>query len=141
MTRVTREYRFAASHRLHSDLLPAADNQRIFGKCNNPYGHGHDYVLQVSVSGPVDPDTGLVCRLAAIDAVVEQQVLRHVRDQDLNCWDEFASLVPTTENLAVVVRRRLSGAWQVAFPDGPGLCGVRILETKRNTVEWRLPCR
>ena len=100
MTTVTRVYRFAASHRLHSPLLTEAENDRVYGKCNNPYGHGHDYVLQVSVSGVV-AETGVLCNVEALDGLVEEKILRYVRDRNLNDWDEFSVSVPTTENLAV----------------------------------------
>src|SRR5436190_9797986 len=70
-----RRYRFSASHRLHSPHLSAEENCRVFGKCNNPYGHGHNYVLEVSMSGDVDPATGMIANLADLDAFVERQVL------------------------------------------------------------------
>ena len=140
MMRLTRQYRFSASHRLHSRQLSEAENQEIFGKCNNPYGHGHDYVLRVTVSGAPDLDTGLLVRVGALDALVEEKVLRYTRDRNLNDWEVFADTgtVPTTENLAAAVTARLSDAWTGAFPAGPRLNAVTILETRRNTVETRI---
>lgn len=140
MMRLTRQYRFAASHRLHSDQLSEEENQEIFGKCNNPYGHGHDYILRVTVSGAPDADTGLLVRVGSLDALVEEKVLRYTRDRNLNDWEVFADTgsVPTTENLAAAVAARLSGAWSGTFPAGPRLNAVTILETRRNTVESRI---
>ncbi len=140
MTKLTRQYRFAASHRLHSEQLSEAENQEIFGKCNNPFGHGHDYVLRVTAAGEPDKETGLLCHLGTLDGLVEEIVLRHTRDRNLNDWDVFAGtgMVPTTENLAAVVSARLTKAWSGAFPSGPSLSAVTILETRRNTVELRV---
>lgn len=140
MTKLTRQYRFAASHRLHSGQLSEAENQEIFGKCNNPFGHGHDYVLRVTASGEPDRETGLLCHLGTLDRLVEEKVLRHTRDRNLNDWEVFAATgtVPTTENLAAVVSARLTEAWPAAFPAGPHLSAVTILETRRNTVELRI---
>ncbi|MCC6585596.1 MAG: 6-carboxytetrahydropterin synthase [Bryobacterales bacterium] len=136
MITVTRQYRFSASHRLHSVELSDAENQRVFGKCNNPFGHGHDYVLQVQLAGRLDADTGLVINLDSLDRFVREQVLSHIANQDLNRLGPFKTLVPTTENLALVVDDLLRRAWSAAFsPSGPCLEGVRILETKRNAFE------
>lgn len=136
MITVTRQYRFAASHRLHSAELSEADNQLVFGKCNNPFGHGHDYVLQVQLAGPVDPESGLAVNLEKLDRLVRDQVLTQMANQDLNRLSPFKALVPTTENLAMVVDDMLRRAWSAAFPpSGPCLEGVRILETKRNAFE------
>ncbi len=137
MTSVTRVYRFAASHRLHSPLLSDERNREVYGKCDNPYGHGHDYVLQVGVSGAV-PETGVLCNVEALDGYVEDKLLRWVRDRNLNDWEEFGAVVPTTENLAMVALRRLSDGWRESFPAGPCLARVRILETERNSVECGL---
>src|SRR5436190_15388118 len=79
-----RRYRFSASHRLHSPHLTAEENCRVFGKCNNPFGHGHNYVLEVSMSGDVDPATGMIANLADLDAFVERQVLEEFDHKSLN---------------------------------------------------------
>lgn len=135
---LTRKYRFCASHRLHSSQLSDEENREVYGKCNNPYGHGHDYVLEVSVSGPVDGATGRVVDLAALDDLVQERILKDLDHRFLNVEvPEFASLSPTTENLSLVVERRLEEAWPQAFPTGPGLARIRIQETKRNTIEVR----
>src|SRR5215469_4476411 len=98
---LTRRYLFSASHRLHSDQMSAAENQSTYGKCNNPYGHGHNYHLEVTVSGPVDQETGMVCNLVDLDGFVEREVLAHYNLENLNTLPEFAKNVPTTENLCV----------------------------------------
>ncbi len=132
MTSITRQYRFSASHRLHSAALDEQANREVYGKCNNPYGHGHDYILRITATGETDPDTGLVCPLPALDALVEHEVLRHIRDRHLNDWDAFGPLVPTTESLATVIHRRLAAEWS-----GPRLTAVQVLETRRNSAESR----
>jgi 6-pyruvoyltetrahydropterin/6-carboxytetrahydropterin synthase len=132
LIRLTRQYKFAASHRLHSDALSEADNQQTYGKCNNPYGHGHDYVLQVVTSGRVDTATGQLLNLDRLDEFVGKTLLYELQNSNLNDLDEFKTLVPTTENLALVAERRLREAWP---KESPELVGVRILETARNTFE------
>jgi 6-pyruvoyltetrahydropterin/6-carboxytetrahydropterin synthase len=135
--RLTRRYRFSASHRLHSHLLSQTENQQVYGKCNNPYGHGHDYVIEVRVKGPLDAATGRIVDLETLDRVVGEQVLNRFEHRNLNSEvEDFRDLPPTTENLAVVIRRRLQGAWQEAFGGGgPVLDRIRIEETKRNSIE------
>lgn len=137
MIRLTRRYRFAASHRLNSDLLSAERNREVYGKCNNPHGHGHDYILEVGVRGPVDPQTGLVVRAEDLDRLVQEEVLSafHMRNLNLDL-PEFSDLVPTSENVAVVVRVRLERAWERVFTGPwPVLEKVRIQETPRNIFE------
>lgn len=135
MVRLTRIYRFAASHRLHSEQLSAEQNQRTYGKCNNPFGHGHDYVLQVAARGTVNPQTGLLIKLEQLDGFVDRFLLRDVRDRNLNDWDAFRGLVPTTENLALVAEARLRAGWMAEFGASVELLGVRVLETARNSFE------
>ena len=137
MIRLTRRYRFCASHRLHAAGLSDAENRALYGKCNNPFGHGHDYALEVSVRGPVDAETGRAVDLTALDALVREQVLEPFDHRDLNAEiPAFAERVPTTENLALEIRSRLAGRWPQAFPGaGPALDGIRIQETKRNRFE------
>src|SRR5580658_5662271 len=129
MPRLTRRYHFAASHRLDSPALSAAENRRLYGKCNYPYGHGHDYTLEVSVEGAVSAD-GQVVNREALDQVVERQVLRLIDHKNLN-FDvpEFGGAVPTTENLASFIQRRLLEGWDLK----PKLTRIRIIETARNT--------
>ncbi len=137
MIRVTRRYRFSASHRLHAAGFSDAENQALYGKCNNPYGHGHDYLLEVSVRGPVDRISGRAVDLDALDMLVRGHVLEPFDHRDLNTEvPAFARVVPTTENLAVEIRSRLLRNWDGAFPGAwPKLERVRIQETKRNTFE------
>ncbi len=131
--KLTRRYRFSASHRLHSPALDEAENQRIYGKCNNPYGHGHDYVLSVCVKGPLDTATGRIVDLDVLDKLVAAEVMEPFEHKNLNEQVEvFETLVPTTENLAVEIRRRLIAQW----PAGTTvLDNIRIEETKRNYIE------
>jgi 6-pyruvoyltetrahydropterin/6-carboxytetrahydropterin synthase len=137
MMTLTRRYRFSASHRLHAPSLAESENARIYGKCNNPYGHGHDYVLEVSVRGPLDEATGRIVDLDSLDALVRAEVLNAFDHRNLNLdAPGFADMVPTTENLAIEIRRRLAKAWERAFPAGaPELDRIRIQETKRNIFE------
>ena len=128
---LTRRYRFSAAHRLHSDSLSDAENRQVYGKCNNPYGHGHNYVLEVTVSGPVDAGTGMVCNLVELDGLVHQEVLSRYELQNLNMLPDFAARVPTTENLCIsvydILRQRLSCAH---------LERVKLEETMMNSFEF-----
>ncbi len=137
MMRVTRRYRFAASHRLHSENLTEEQNRELYGKCNNPYGHGHDYTLEVTVAGPRDPVSGLVAPIAPLDKLVSEQVLRDFDHRYLNMdVPEFAELVATSENIIRVIEERLRARWEQAFPGaGPRLEAIRLQETKRNRFE------
>jgi 6-pyruvoyltetrahydropterin/6-carboxytetrahydropterin synthase len=137
MIRVTRRYRFSASHRLHSPRLGAEENERIYGKCNNPYGHGHNYVLDVSACGPVDERSGRAVDPAALDRLVRERVLEAFDHKNLNEQvAEFGEVVPTTENLGLLIHDRLRDGWREAFPaGGPRLEKVRIHETERNIFE------
>jgi len=137
MTVVTRRYRFASSHRLHSNKLSDADNCEVYGKCNNPYGHGHDYVLEVSVTGPVQASTGRVIPPAELDAYVDERVVRAFDHRDMNRdISAFGERVPTAENIAEVIREMLAAAWDNSFP-GIRIAAVRVEETRRNSVEVR----
>ncbi len=126
-----RRYRFSASHRLHSDRLSEEENQQVYGKCNNPYGHGHNYVLEVQVSGEVDPATGMIANLADLDGYVEREVLEAFDHRNLN--EEvaaFREVVPTTENLCIEIFSRMKD-----FP-AAHLERVRIEETGNNSFEY-----
>jgi 6-pyruvoyltetrahydropterin/6-carboxytetrahydropterin synthase len=114
-------------------------NQELYGKCNNPYGHGHDYVLEVTAEGPLDQTTGQLCSVATLDALVAQYVLSALDHRNLNeDVPEFANMVPTSENLARVIERRLRQVWPSKFESGgPTLSAIRLRETKRNTFEQR----
>jgi len=126
-----RRYRFAASHRLHSAQLSEGENSRIYGKCNNPYGHGHNYTVEVRFSGAVDPATGMIADLADLDAFVNAQVIEPFDHRSLQ--DEvpvFRETVPTTENLCMEIYERLK-----SFPRAK-LEAVRIEETSNNSFEY-----
>ncbi|HXN28098.1 MAG TPA: 6-carboxytetrahydropterin synthase [Candidatus Acidoferrales bacterium] len=127
---LTRRYDFAASHRLHAPNLSAEENKRIYGKCNNPYGHGHNYTLEVTVSGPLDPASGMIANLGDLDPFVEREVLVAFDQKNLNEEvAEFRSAVPTTENVCRAIFRRLQ-----KFP-AAHLERVRIEETSKNSFE------
>src|SRR6266705_1750574 len=96
---LTRRYWFSASHRLHSDEMSAAENRRTYGKCNNPHGHGHNYALEVTVSGRVEPSTGMVCNIVDLDSFVQREILDRFGHENLNTVALFFSETPTTENL------------------------------------------
>jgi len=128
---LTRRYMIAASHRLHSDKLSDADNRETYGKCNNPHGHGHNYVIEVTVSGQVNPRTGMVCNLADLDECFRREVMDRFDHQDLNTRHEFAAQVPTTENFAVVIYDILKREFH-----GAHLEKVRIEETANNSFEF-----
>jgi 6-pyruvoyltetrahydropterin/6-carboxytetrahydropterin synthase len=126
-----RRYHFSASHRLHSEHLSEEENYRVFGKCNNPFGHGHNYVLEVSVSGKVDPTTGMIADLADLDGFVERAVLQVFDHKSLNeDVAAFQEKVPTTENLCIDIYARLK-----SFPHAQ-LERVRIEETRNNSFEY-----
>ena len=138
---VTRRYRFSASHRLHSSLFNDQQNLAAYGKCNNPFGHGHDYTLEVTVAGEPDPLSGRLVPLSRLDHYVQSGVLDGMAWRNLNAdVPEFASLVPTTENLAGVIAARLSSAWHVAFPERVRFERIRIHETRNNIFEAEAPC-
>jgi len=128
---LTKLYCFSASHRLHSPELTEEENQRMYGKCNNPYGHGHDYVVEVTLTGPVDPRTGMIANLGELDPFVEREVVEAFDQKYLNEEvPEFRISVPTTENVAREIYRRLK-----TFP-AARLERVRIQETSNNSFEY-----
>jgi 6-pyruvoyltetrahydropterin/6-carboxytetrahydropterin synthase len=135
--RVTRKYRFSASHRLHAPSLTGAENRELYGKCNNPYGHGHNYELEVSVRGPLEARSGRAVDLALLDDLVRRQVLEPFEHRNLNEEVEaFRSAVPTSENLGREIVGRLKQNWRAAFPgEWPRLERVSIAETSRNIFE------
>jgi len=128
---LTRRYRFSASHRLHSAEMSNDENRATYGKCNNPHGHGHNYTLEVTVSGPVDERTGMLCNLVDLDGFVEREVLSRYDLGNLNTMQEFAQIVPTTENLCLAIFEIL----QRGFPHAH-LEKVRLEETMMNSFEY-----
>jgi 6-pyruvoyltetrahydropterin/6-carboxytetrahydropterin synthase len=128
---LTRRYHFSSSHRLHSAEMSTAENFATYGKCNNPHGHGHNYTLEVTVSGPVDQGTGMVCNLVDLDGFVASEVLSRYHLENLNMLQEFAQQVPTTENLSVEIFEILQRGFHIAH-----LERVRLEETMMNSFEY-----
>jgi len=126
-----RRYRFCASHRLHSAQLGEEENRRVYGKCNNPFGHGHNYVVEVAVSGPVNQDTGMIANLCDLDAFVEREIIEPFDHKYLNEEiAEFGAKVPTAENICIEIFNRLR-----RFPQAR-LERVRVEETGNNSLEY-----
>jgi 6-pyruvoyltetrahydropterin/6-carboxytetrahydropterin synthase len=135
---VTRRYEFPASHRLHSSQLSDDENSRLYGKCNNPYGHGHNYIVEVSVRGPLDPVSGRAVDSRLLDELVKREVLERFGHTDLNADVNFATVVPTSENLAAQICSLLKRNWSTVFPgEWPRLEKIRIAETPRNIFAIR----
>ena len=128
---ITRRYRFCAAHRLHTDQLSAEENWATFGKCNNPNGHGHNYVVFVSVKGDIDPVTHQVLDVSRLDAVVVRIVVLRFDHQDLNLHPEFASQTTTGENLVLLI-------WDLLVDKLPAgrLVKVGVIETRDNYFEY-----
>jgi 6-pyruvoyltetrahydropterin/6-carboxytetrahydropterin synthase len=130
---LTRVIRFSAAHRYHSDELSDAENRQVFGKCNLPHGHGHDYRVEVSVLGEVDPLTGMVINLADLDSILQEHVVDALDHRFLN-FDvaHFAQVVPTSENLAIYI----FGLLQELLRELPAdLWGVRVWEGQDLSAE------
>ena len=130
--RVTRRVHFNAAHRLHNPGKSDAWNRETFGPCNHPNFHGHNYELDISVTGEVNPDSGYVLDLNVLKRIAEERVLRHLDHRNLNLdvpW--FADLIPSSENLAIVIWREI----RTALPDGLEL-SIRLWETPRNYVDY-----
>ena len=128
---LTRRYMFSASHRLHTDEMSEEENRAIYGKCNNPYGHGHNYMLEVTISGPVDDETGMICNLVDLDAFVQAKVVERYDHQNLNLLKDFAKQVPTTENLCIEIYEIVKRGFEKAH-----LEKIRIEETMMNSFEY-----
>ena len=128
---LTRRYWFSASHRLHSDAMSDDENARTYGKCNNPHGHGHNYTLEVTVAGPVEARTGMVCDIVELDGFVERQVLEPFGYSNLNHLEAFRETVPTTENLCIEIYNRLERGFGAARVEK-----VRLEETMLNAFEY-----
>lgn len=133
----TRAYRFSASHRLHAPSLGEAENRVTYGKCNNPYGHGHNYRVEVEVAGPIREDTGFVVDLVKLDALAHHEIVSRFDHRNLNMDPAFSSeWVPTSENLTIEIERVMRAA--VPLLDGTGrlrLASVRVTETPNNSFE------
>jgi len=122
---------FSASHRLHSEAMSDQENAQTYGKCNNPFGHGHNYRLEVTVSGAVDDATGMVCNLVDLDGFVQREILERFDLENLNLRPEFKHDVPTTENLCTAIYDILQRGFVHAH-----LEKVRIEETLMNSFEY-----
>jgi 6-pyruvoyltetrahydropterin/6-carboxytetrahydropterin synthase len=130
-TTLTKRYRFSASHRLHTPKLSEEENRRVYGKCNSPYGHGHNYVVEVTLAGPVKPATGMIANLAELDPFVEEQVVEAFDSKYLNEEIvEFQHVVPTTENICKEIFRLLK-KFRPARVER-----VRVEETSKNSFEY-----
>lgn len=131
--RISRRVHFSAAHRLHREEWSEERNAEVFGACSNPNWHGHNYELDVTVSGPVDPDTGFVLDLKALRDLVERLVVQDVDHRNLNLdvpWLE--GIIPSTENLVVAIWERLADR----LPQGVRLDRLVLWETPRNFVEY-----
>ena len=128
---LSRRYRMSASHRLHTELFSAEKNEAVYGKCNNPHGHGHNYTVEVMLSGEVDPVTGMVCSLGDLDGFVRREIVERFDEQNLNMDRSFESVVPTTENLCVEIYGIIRAGFRSAK-----LEKVRVEETSNNSFEY-----
>jgi 6-pyruvoyltetrahydropterin/6-carboxytetrahydropterin synthase len=129
---VTRRMTFNAAHRVHNPALSDLENARLFGKCNNPNWHGHNYVLEISVRGPVDETTGYVMDLAHLREVARREIIEKVDHRNMNIDVDFMrGVIPTTENLAVACWRILAPALEPAQ-----LQRIRLWESENNMVEY-----
>lgn len=134
MITLTRCYALPAAHVLSHPSLSAEDNQRIYGKCANPAGHGHDYGLEIAVTGPVDPVTGRILDPDALDAIVRERVLSRFAYRCLNDDPAFRERVPTAENIAVVIHDQLEAP--IAAHRGARLAGVVVHETRKSSFAY-----
>ena len=129
IARLSRRWMISAAHRLHTEEYDAERNLAIYGKCNNAYGHGHNYTIEVTFSGPIDDVTGMVTNLVDVDRFARLEVIDRFDHQNLNLLPEFAGTVPTTENLARVIEG-LFRAYTLASVER-----VHIEETRNNTID------
>jgi 6-pyruvoyltetrahydropterin/6-carboxytetrahydropterin synthase len=134
---LTRRYQFPASHRLHNAAMSEAENCEVYGKCNNPHGHGHNYALEITVSGAINSDTGMVCNLADLDSFVQEKVLAVFDHANLNTLPAFAQQIPSTENLC----REIDRIFRNGFNGRQGFSSakldkLRIEETAKNSFEY-----
>lgn len=127
----SRRYRISASHRLHTDAFSPEKNRVVYGKCNNQHGHGHNYVVEVTVGGPVAPETGMVCNLVDLDDCVRREIVERFDHTNLNLDPLFQQRVPTTENLCIEIYHLLKAAFNKAE-----VVRVRVEETSKNSFEY-----
>ena len=130
---IVRKAHFNCAHRLHSNKLSDADNKKIFGKCNNPNGHGHNYKLEVELSGEVDPITGMVINLTEVDQIIKENIINAFDHKNLNLdCKEFKDIVPTAENIAIVIWEKLEKTKLKSI-----LHMVILHETEKNYVKYK----
>jgi 6-pyruvoyltetrahydropterin/6-carboxytetrahydropterin synthase len=127
---LSRRYHFSASHRLHTEVYGEEQNRAVFGKCNNPFGHGHNYTVQITLSGQVDPMTGMVCDLGELDEFARKNLVDRFDGMNLNTLDCFQNAVSTTENLSIEVYRMFAG-YKAARVER-----VHIEETSNNSFDY-----
>ena len=127
---LSRRYHLSASHRLHSESFTTEQNHIVYGKCNNPYGHGHNYIIEITMGGRVDDTTGMVCDLGELDAFAQTNLLQRFDTMNLNTLNEFRDVVSTTENFTIEVFRIFE-----RFPSAK-IQRVRIEETSNNSFEF-----
>lgn len=136
MVYLTRRYWFSASHRLHNPLLGDEENRLLYGKCNNPGGHGHNYHLELTVAGAVDPRTGMLLDLSELDGFVQERILARFDQANLNDLENFERQVPTTENLCREICRMVQEGWSaLRSAKDARLERVRLEETSSNFFE------
>lgn len=130
---VTRKSHFAAAHRLFNPNLSDEKNNEVYGMCNNPLYHGHNYVLEVTVCGEPDPETGYLIDLKQLKKIIEEKIIQHVDHKNLNLEVDFLKgIIPTAENLAIAFWKQL----ETEIPKGK-LYSIKIYESERNIVEYR----
>jgi 6-pyruvoyltetrahydropterin/6-carboxytetrahydropterin synthase len=134
---VTRRYRFPAAHILRSDRLSDAENESTYGKCANPNGHGHDYGVEVTVAGEVDPRSGQICPPAALDAIFDERIASRFTHRMLNDDPAFEDRVPTAENIARTLHEQLEAPIAARF--GARLVRIRVIETRKNSFVYGDP--
>ena len=136
---ITKRVEFSASHACRNPQLSDRENEELFGAAANPHGHGHDYILEVRVRGPLDPVSGQVVNVSALDRLVAAEVLDDFDHRYMNADVlEFQEVIPTSENILGVIEERLAAHWQTVFPgDVPHLEAIRLRETRRNLFELR----
>ncbi len=132
----SRRYKFSASHRLHSEAYSEATNRETYGKCNNPHGHGHNYIVEVTAGGQVDRQTGMVCDMVKLDEVVSKKIVSRFDHTNLNLDASFREVVPTTENLCIEIHKSLHPAFAAGELGAVDLVRVRVEETNNNSFEY-----
>lgn len=134
MLYISRKVEFCASHRLYNPTFSEEKNEALYGRCNNPNGHGHNYVLEVTLKGTVDADTGMVMDLKALKDLLEEEIIEKVDHKNLNVDVEFlAGVIPTAENV-------VASFWKILEPRLPGNCQlheIRLWETENNIAFYR----